>query len=395
MDAIRFFRSLLAALVGVMGIALVFPSMVAAQGPELEPAIGSQQQNKGEDADAKSGVKPANPEQAEQDSERSPAAETYSKGAKAFEKGEVDAAVALLSRAIELDAKYAPAYCDRGLALVMKGDVDKALTDLDTAIRLAPGAARSYFNRGFAYFQKGKFDKALSDYSEAIRLRPAYAEAYRDRGFVRVLSGDPAGAMPDLNLAVRLRQKRDRLHQPRQGVRGDGPMGPRHLRLQPRRRTQSKGPRRLVRPRKRPGDERRFQVGTVRHRPGAETRAEGARALFIRGFVYRKQGQLDKAMADFDQAVRVEPHFGEAYREAQRGLDGQARARQGPDRSEPGDQAGARGPQGAVPPRPGLRRPRRSRQGPGRLRRGDQARSGIRRGAVQPCVALPVERRCR
>ena len=37
--------------------------------------------------------------------------------------------------------------------------------------------------------------------------------------------------------------------------------------------------------------------------------------LFIRGFVYRKQGQLDKAMVDLNEAIRLEPDFGEAYRE--------------------------------------------------------------------------------
>ena len=66
----------------------------------------------------------------------------------------------LFGQAIELDPNYAPAYCDRGLALAVKGEADKALADLNTAIRLAPNGARSYLHRGFAYFQKGDHAKA-------------------------------------------------------------------------------------------------------------------------------------------------------------------------------------------------------------------------------------------
>jgi tetratricopeptide (TPR) repeat protein len=139
----------------------------------------------------------AEPSEAES-ADRSPGAQSYAKGVEAFEKGETDAAIALMSRAIQLDPKYAPAYCDRGLALVIKGDLDKAVTDLNTAIRLAPSGERSYFNRGFAYFHKGDYDKAVADYTEAIRLQPGYAEAYRDRGYVAALKGDFSKALADL-----------------------------------------------------------------------------------------------------------------------------------------------------------------------------------------------------
>ena len=53
----------------------------------------------------------------------------------------MDTAITLMSRAIQLDAKYAPAYCDRGLCLVINGEFDKGMADLDTAIRLPPGGA--------------------------------------------------------------------------------------------------------------------------------------------------------------------------------------------------------------------------------------------------------------
>ncbi len=148
MGIFRLSRLLIVALVGVVGLALS-PLPAAAQGPRLRPGLRTpERDDKERQTEGAARVEPANPEEAEEDSDSSPAAETYLKGVKALDKGETDAAIALLSRAIQLDPKYAPAYCDRGLALVIKGDLDKAVTDLNTAIRLAPAGA-VVFQPGF------------------------------------------------------------------------------------------------------------------------------------------------------------------------------------------------------------------------------------------------------
>ena len=207
MKTSRFSRSCVVVLIGIIGLAAAVTGSASAQGPRLRPGVRLPQRDKELKAEGEARVEQPNPESAEEDSERTPAAQTYFKGVKALDKGDSDAAIKLFSKAIQLDSKYAPAYCDRGLALVIKGEFDKAVADLDTAIRLAPDGARSYFNRGFAYFQKGQYGKATADYTDAIRLHPGYAEAYRDRGYVRVLSGDLERAMPDLNMAVRLAPK--------------------------------------------------------------------------------------------------------------------------------------------------------------------------------------------
>ena len=84
---------------------------------------------------------------AAQPAETSPAAEPHKKGVEAFEQGQIDAAVAFFSRSIELDPKFAPAYCDRGLAMVLKGDFDKAMSDLNTAVKLRPNGRRLFQSR--------------------------------------------------------------------------------------------------------------------------------------------------------------------------------------------------------------------------------------------------------
>ncbi len=253
---------------------------------------------------------------AEPDADNSPAAESYRKGVESLDKGETDAAIAHFSRAIQLDPKYAPAYCDRGLALVMKGELDKAVADLDTAIRLAPTGARSYFNRGFAYFQKGEYDKAVADYTDAIRLHPElrrgvsrsglrpHAEgrlgaglgrpelcrpaapkdpaAYTSRGKAYSEMGDWERAIADYSQAIQL--------EPQDAENWC-----------------DRGNARVMK-----GD---YDGGAGRRGAGDETGPRRAQQSLHPRLRLSQEGRLDKAVADFNEVIRLDPQFGEAYRE--------------------------------------------------------------------------------
>ena len=48
-------------------------------------------------------------------------------------------------------------------------------------------------------------------------------------------------------------------------------------------------------------------------RPGRETPDGRARAFFNRGRAWSDQGQYDKAIQDFDQAIRLDPHYPDAF----------------------------------------------------------------------------------
>ena len=123
---------------------------------------------------------------------------------RAYGKGQVDQAIADYDQALRLDANFADAYCNRGVAWNAKGDHDKALADLDQSLRLDPHSAVAYYNRGDVWIDKGQYNRALDDFDQALRLDPKYAPAYYNRGELWRSKGQDDRALEDLNQALRL-----------------------------------------------------------------------------------------------------------------------------------------------------------------------------------------------
>ena len=78
------------------------------------------------------------------------AAAYYNRGLAKKAKGDLDGAIADYNRAIELDPKLAIAYNNRGIAKEAKGDLDGAIADYNRAIELDPKLAIASNNRGNA-----------------------------------------------------------------------------------------------------------------------------------------------------------------------------------------------------------------------------------------------------
>ena len=106
--------------------------------------------------------------------------------------------------------------CDEGVTAANTGDFDTAISKYDAALRMrlgAYGAGIVYSNRGVAYNSKGLLDRALSDFTEALRLHPGLVEAYVGRSFAYISKGEIEKALDDTNEALRLDQNsRDAYH---------------------------------------------------------------------------------------------------------------------------------------------------------------------------------------
>src|SRR3569833_3282622 len=99
-------------------------------------------------------------------------------------------------------------YGLRGLAYLDRGDVPHAIGDLDTAVRLAPDFAPAYQNRGNAWYARGNFGQALSDYDATIKLDPDSPSPYIIRAAVRRDLGYNEGALEDYGRAISLGSNR-------------------------------------------------------------------------------------------------------------------------------------------------------------------------------------------
>ncbi|MCY3544984.1 MAG: alpha/beta fold hydrolase [Chloroflexi bacterium] len=139
-------------------------------------------------------------------------------GAKQYTNDEYDEAIDSLSKAIELEPKYADAYFLRGISHLMKDDPDSALVDLDKALELLPNDTDSeitnaeiYGMRGVGHIFKEDYDKAIADSDRAIELDPTDArlkaigaESYALRGYDYTEAKVYDRAIADLDRAFEL-----------------------------------------------------------------------------------------------------------------------------------------------------------------------------------------------
>ncbi len=102
-------------------------------------------------------------------------------------------------------------YSNRGNQRERIGDYGKAIADHNEAIRTDPTYAAGYMHRGNAFARHGDFDRALADQSEAIRLNPKDAEAFYNRGYTYGHKGDHERAIADYTAGIELDGNNPRL----------------------------------------------------------------------------------------------------------------------------------------------------------------------------------------
>jgi tetratricopeptide (TPR) repeat protein len=157
-------------------------------------------------------------------------------------------------------------FIGRGSAYSSEGDYDSAVADYDQAIQLNPNDTAGYINRGNAYVGKGDRDRAIADYNKAIELDSKFGGAYYNRGLVYADKGDFDRAIADYDQAIRI------------GI------------------IDAQGQARCAR-----GND--------------VERLCGAEIFFARGKAYSAKGEFDRAIADYDEAIRLDQKNSLIYKE--------------------------------------------------------------------------------
>jgi tetratricopeptide (TPR) repeat protein/predicted aspartyl protease len=95
----------------------------------------------------------------------------------------------------------------RGSALAARRDFGPALADLSTAVELSPNEPEFYYQRANAYGASGQADLALTDYDHVLMLKQDFLPAYIPRAEIKLAKKDTPAAIADLAAVDRLAPK--------------------------------------------------------------------------------------------------------------------------------------------------------------------------------------------
>lgn len=173
-------------------------------------------------------------------------------------KARGERAVQACDEAIRQSPGAAFLHYHRALAHRAKGDLDRALADLNVVIehstRLKLDPSREYTGRGVIYLEKGDVERALADFNAANRTGAIDGAAFFMRGTISASRGELNQALEDFTQFIEMRK--------RGAVSPQDPFAP-----------------------------------------------SGHVMFDSRGLVHLRLGNLDKAMADYDDALKLDPKF--------------------------------------------------------------------------------------
>ena len=98
----------------------------------------------------------------------------------------------------------AQALRQRGLTHQAAGNLEPALADLSRSLEVAPAQPSAYVSRGWLLAQQGDVAAALADLIHAIQILPTYAQAYRTRAALHTSLGNFTAASFDLQVYLGL-----------------------------------------------------------------------------------------------------------------------------------------------------------------------------------------------
>jgi lipoprotein NlpI len=124
-----------------------------------------------------------------QDDNMKMAAKLLEEAAAAFQGGKAKEAIALATKAVQLDTKNPAAPFVIGSAHLSLRQNDEAVKAFTALLALDPSYAVAYDRRGDAYLKGGKFTEAIADFDKFLELRPKFAPDHWRRGIALYYAG--------------------------------------------------------------------------------------------------------------------------------------------------------------------------------------------------------------
>ena len=183
---------------------------------------------------------------------------------------DLEKAIRNLNELIHIGSDDPILYINRGNAHFYMDNYESAISDYSKFIQIYPGNATAYLKRGDAHFCKGEYDLAILDYSEAIRIDPVYAKAYYSRSEAYERVGKSNQAHEDVEAVFRL----------------DSDLHPQSY-----------------------YEDYCFELIDDL----VQFFSRNAKLYYCRGFVHDCRGDANLAIADYSEAIRLNPKYAEAY----------------------------------------------------------------------------------
>ncbi|MDQ3212848.1 MAG: tetratricopeptide repeat protein, partial [Acidobacteriota bacterium] len=122
----------------------------------------------------------------------------------ALAEQDVEEAIAVLRRVLQLDPRHTLARYNLALVLRRADRLSEAVEELTRAVDVEP-RPEAYYTLGVIYWHQGAVDRATRALRAAITLNPEYAEAYSALGSALAGRRDWTGALEALRRAIALR----------------------------------------------------------------------------------------------------------------------------------------------------------------------------------------------
>ncbi len=131
------------------------------------------------------------------------------------ELGATDEAIADLTNAIALNPKIAPAYRERGSAWLAKGEKAKALEDFSAAIIRGADDGEIRLARGKLLLENNRPDEAVADFAEATKRAPDNIDAFLQLGRAETARNNLEAAIASYDHALQIDPKNQDAHSER------------------------------------------------------------------------------------------------------------------------------------------------------------------------------------
>jgi tetratricopeptide (TPR) repeat protein len=99
-----------------------------------------------------------------------------------FQRGRLDAALALVQAALQADLDRADGFSSLGLVFVALKQFERALKSFDAGLRIAPDDVELLNRRGVALLELGRPHDALESFDRVLAAAPSHFEALGNRG---------------------------------------------------------------------------------------------------------------------------------------------------------------------------------------------------------------------